>query len=89
MVGEKIGAGLEAFSGLMAGSHPLAVIDRYREHVAANMTRLGTPKPRPVSEQELVGILQARTGMSPNYAEVSCDTELSLTSGSLSTTYQT
>ena len=65
MVSEKIGASLEAANGLMAGMHPLAVIERYREHVAANATRLATSKPRLVNEQELVSILLARTGMVP------------------------
>ena len=62
---EKIGAGLEAVNSVMTGGLPLAVVERYREHVAANATRLVTPKFRPVGEQELVGILQSRTGMLP------------------------
>ena len=65
MMSEKIGTGLEAVNSVMTGGLPLAVVKRYREHVAANATRLVTPKFRPVGEQELVGILQASTGMLP------------------------
>ncbi len=40
MVTEKIVAALEATAELMAGASPAAVVDRYREHVAANAKRL-------------------------------------------------
>jgi hypothetical protein len=40
MVTEKLAAGMEALMSLMAGSTPMAVIERYREHVAANALRL-------------------------------------------------
>ena len=65
MMSEKIGAGLEAVNSVMTGGLPLAVVERYRELVAVNAIRLVTPKFRPVGEQELVGILQSRTGMLP------------------------
>ena len=41
MVTEKMGAGIEALTSLMGGGTPMAVIERYREHVAANAQRLG------------------------------------------------
>ena len=41
MVSEKIDASMEAAASLMSGSTAGAVIDRYREHVAANAKRLG------------------------------------------------
>jgi hypothetical protein len=40
MVSEKVDAMFEAGASLMAGASPAAVIDRYREHVAANAKRL-------------------------------------------------
>lgn len=40
MVTEKIDAAVEAGMGLMSGSSADSVIDRYREHVAANAKRL-------------------------------------------------
>ena len=40
MVGEKIEAAFEASASLMAGGTLVSVVDRYREHVAANSTRL-------------------------------------------------
>ena len=64
MVSEKISAGLEAATGLMSGGTPLATVERYREQVAANASRL-VAKPRPVGEEELARILQERTGMLP------------------------
>ena len=40
MMTEKIGAAAEAISSMMVGGTPMAVIERYREHVAANACRL-------------------------------------------------
>lgn len=40
MVHEKIAAGIEASLNLLTGSTPANVVDRYREHVAANADRL-------------------------------------------------
>ncbi len=40
MTTEKIGAAIEALSSLMFGGTPMSVIERYREHVAANACRL-------------------------------------------------
>jgi hypothetical protein len=40
MVSEKIAAGIEASLSLLGGSTPGHVVDRYREHVAANADRL-------------------------------------------------
>jgi hypothetical protein len=40
MVMEKIHAMFEASASLMAGSTASSVVDRYREHVAANAKRL-------------------------------------------------
>ena len=40
MITEKIGAAVEALCSLMFGGTPLSVIERYREHVAANANRL-------------------------------------------------
>ena len=40
MVSEKVDAMYEAGTSLMAGASPADVIDRYREHVAANARRL-------------------------------------------------
>jgi hypothetical protein len=40
MVTEKIDAALEASMQLMSGSTPGSIIDRIREHVAANAERL-------------------------------------------------
>ena len=40
MISEKIVATVEAPSSMMFGSTPMAVIERYREHVAANAFRL-------------------------------------------------
>jgi len=36
MIAEKIGAAVEAVNSLMFGGTPMSVIERYREHVAAN-----------------------------------------------------
>ena len=62
---EKISAGLEAATGLMSGGTPLATVERYRQQVAANASRLAATKPRPVGEEELARILQERTGLLP------------------------
>lgn len=43
MVTEKIAASWEAGSALMTGGNAFGVIDRYREHVAANAARLAAP----------------------------------------------
>ena len=40
MMTEKIGATFEALSAMMLGGTPMSVIERYREHVAANAWRL-------------------------------------------------
>lgn len=40
MMTEKIGAAVEALSSMMFGGTPTSVIERYREHVAANACRL-------------------------------------------------
>ena len=40
MVTEKVVAALEATAKLMAGASPASIVDRYREHVAANARRL-------------------------------------------------
>lgn len=40
MVTEKVVAALEATAKLMAGATPASIVDRYREHVAANARRL-------------------------------------------------
>jgi hypothetical protein len=40
MVSEKVDAMFEAGSSLMAGATPASIVDRYREHVAANTKRL-------------------------------------------------
>lgn len=40
MVSEKVGAMFEAGANLMAGGTASSVVDRYREHVAANAKRL-------------------------------------------------
>ena len=40
MMTEKFGAAAEALTSMMAGGTPMAVIERYREHVAANACRL-------------------------------------------------
>jgi hypothetical protein len=40
MVSEKIDALLETGASLMAGATPASIVDRYREHVAANTKRL-------------------------------------------------
>ena len=40
MVGEKFGAGAEAFTSLLHGASSLAIINRFRELVAANYGRL-------------------------------------------------
>ena len=40
MMTEKIGAAVEALSSMMFGRTPTSVIERYREHVAANADRL-------------------------------------------------
>jgi hypothetical protein len=40
MVMEKVNAMFEAGASLMAGGTPSSVVERYREHVAANAERL-------------------------------------------------
>ena len=40
MITEKISATVEALSSMMFGGTPMSVIERYREHVAANALRL-------------------------------------------------
>ena len=40
MVAEKVGASFEAFKSVMGGGTPISVIERYRELVAANASRL-------------------------------------------------
>ena len=40
MVSEKIDAMFEGGASLMTGATPASIIDRYREHVAANTKRL-------------------------------------------------
>ena len=40
MMSEKIAAAFEAAASLLAGATPAAIIQRYREHVAANARRL-------------------------------------------------
>ena len=40
MVGEKVGAAVEAAGMMMSGRPAGAIVARYREHVAANSTRL-------------------------------------------------
>ncbi len=40
MMTEKISAAVEALSSMMFGGTPKSVIERYREHVAANACRL-------------------------------------------------
>ena len=40
MVSEKVDAAFEAGASLMAGATPDMIIDRYRQHVAANAKRL-------------------------------------------------
>jgi hypothetical protein len=43
MVSEKVAAGIEAVGALMMGDTPDQIIQRYREHVAANAARLAAP----------------------------------------------
>ncbi len=45
MVSEKIAAAFEASASLMAGASGDDIVQRYREHVAANSKRLGKRKP--------------------------------------------
>ena len=40
MIGEKVDAAFESGANLMAGASALSIIDRYRQHVAANADRL-------------------------------------------------
>ena len=40
MVGEKVNAAFESGANLMAGASADSVVDRYRQHVAANAERL-------------------------------------------------
>jgi len=48
MVTEKLRAMLEAGTSLMAGGTASSVVDRYREHVAANAKRLSARSPNVV-----------------------------------------
>jgi len=43
MIGEKVDAAFESGANLMAGATAETVIDRYRQHVAANAARLSPP----------------------------------------------
>jgi len=43
MIGEKVDAAFESGTNLMAGATAETVIDRYRQHVAANAVRLSRP----------------------------------------------
>lgn len=40
MIGEKVDAAFESGASLMAGASADSVVDRYRQHVAANAVRL-------------------------------------------------
>lgn len=40
MVSEKIAAAFEAAASLLSGATPAAIVQRYRDHVAANAKRL-------------------------------------------------
>ena len=54
MVSEKIAAAFEAAANWLSGATPGAIIDRYREHVAANAKRLSaseTPSARRAADQ--------------------------------------
>lgn len=42
MIGEKVDAAFELGANLMAGASADSVVDRYRQHVAANAARLST-----------------------------------------------
>jgi hypothetical protein len=42
MIGEKVNAAFESSANLMAGASADSVVDRYRQHVAANAERLST-----------------------------------------------
>jgi hypothetical protein len=42
MVSEKVDAAFEAASNLIAGASAYTIIDRYRQHVAANAERLSS-----------------------------------------------
>lgn len=43
MIGEKVNAAFESGTSLMAGASAETIIDRYRQHVAANVARLSQP----------------------------------------------
>ena len=43
MLGEKFDAAFESGANLMAGATAEPVLDRYRQHVAANVARLSRP----------------------------------------------
>jgi hypothetical protein len=43
MVSEKMTAGIEALGASIMGKTPDEIIQRYREHVAANASRLAVP----------------------------------------------
>jgi hypothetical protein len=40
MIEEKVNAAFESGTNLMAGASPRSIVDRYRQHVAANAERL-------------------------------------------------
>jgi hypothetical protein len=40
MIEEKVNAAFESGANLMAGASPGSIVDRYRQHVAANAERL-------------------------------------------------
>jgi len=43
MIREKVDAAFESGANVMAGATAVTVIDRYRQHVAANAARLSRP----------------------------------------------
>jgi hypothetical protein len=43
MMGEKVDAAFESVARLMGGASAATVVDRYRQHVAANAARLSGP----------------------------------------------
>jgi hypothetical protein len=43
MMGEKVDAAFESAAKLMSGGSAATVVDRYRQHVAANAARLSRP----------------------------------------------
>lgn len=49
MIGEKVNAAFESGANLMAGASANSVVDRYRQHVAANAERLSIRQGRVAS----------------------------------------